>query len=181
MNKRKVHFTRYLKRGLSVYLIRTEKLHLIVSLFKKIRLLVLELLAFSSPDWKKLSLLLWYQTQSFFFNLKFKNDLVLKTDICTNDTYHNNTNILIPTKMLPEYMTFENSLSQILIWRKLKNPTIDGGAVNTKDVKKYKSWDSFFFENKIELWQILLLIFNFAFEFLDTTISQLEINHHMFR
>ncbi len=30
-----------------------------------------------------------------------------------------------------------------------------------------------FFENKIQLWQVLVLIFYFAFEFLNTTVSQL--------
>ena len=64
------------------------------------------------------------------------------SDLCTNDTY-----IIIPTKMLPKYMTFEKSFGQIWIWIKLKNPAVGSGAVDPKDVKLPRA--GIFFLNKI--------------------------------
>ena len=43
------------------------------------------------------------------------------------------------------------------------------GCQKTKSLRA----GTFFFENKIQLWQVLILIFNFAFEFLNTTVAQL--------
>jgi hypothetical protein len=43
------------------------------------------------------------------------------------------------------------------------------GCQKTKSIRL----GTFFFENKIQLWQVLILIFNFAFEFLNTKVSQL--------
>ena len=44
-----------------------------------------------------------------------------------------------------------------------------------KACQKSKSFraGTFFFENRLPLWQVLLLIFNFAFEFLNSTVNQL--------
>ena len=39
---------------------------------------------------------------------------------------------MIPTKILPKYMTIEKPFSQICIFRKLKNPTVGGGAVDPR-------------------------------------------------
>jgi transposase-like protein len=46
---------------------------------------------------------------------------------------------------------------------------------NAKGCQKSKSirTGTFFFENRIKLWEVLLIIFNFAFEFLNTTTNQL--------
>ena len=58
-----------------------------------------------------------------------------------------------------------------------KSPKIDGwwwrcapkGCQKTKSIRT----GTFFFENRLQLFQVLLIIFNFAFEFLNTTINQL--------
>ena len=58
-----------------------------------------------------------------------------------------------------------------------KSPKTDGwcwrcspkGCQKTKSIRA----GTFFFENRLKLFQILLLVFNFAFEFLNTTINQL--------
>jgi hypothetical protein len=41
------------------------------------------------------------------------------------------------------------------------------GCQKTKSIRL----GTFFFENKIQLWQVLILIFNFACEFLNITVS----------
>ena len=41
------------------------------------------------------------------------------------------------------------------------------GCQKTKSIRA----GTFFFENKLQLFQVLLLVFNFAFEFLNTTVD----------
>jgi hypothetical protein len=52
--------------------------------------------------------------------------------------------------------------------------TAGGGDVRRKFAKRLIVLEAtFFFENRIRLWEVLLLIFNFAFEFLNVTTRQL--------
>ena len=97
-----------------------------------------------------------------------------------NDSYTKT----ITSKILPKYMIFEKSFSQIWTWRKLKNPMVGGGAVDPKNIKRQEiRARTLFFLNIIQLWQILLLVFNFAFEFLNKnylkSIIICHINYHI--